>query len=307
MIARRSRRRGNDRGVVLLNALVLVTALAGAAAALLLRAETQRGTQLAVREASQLGAYLDAWEALAMTALDGGGDVPDLDAIATSVPLDRGTVTGSVVDLQGRFNVNWLADPADTWARETAERLAARRGVPSAAIDAIAEAVSPAGPDAGPLVRRAVPERPVGGPVLMLAQLRGVPGLSDRAFDALAPVLTALPGDTPLNLDTAAPDLLRAAVPGLAEGTLAGLLTARSQAPFASVEEVLQRMGAAAAELDETRFAVRGAWFQAEARATLGDAARSRVTVIRRAPLPDGASVAYRLTTAPGPDWPGRP
>ena len=45
------------------------------------------------------------------------------------IGLDRGRVTGQINDLQGRVNINRLANPADELARESFERLAVRLGL----------------------------------------------------------------------------------------------------------------------------------------------------------------------------------
>ena len=68
-----------QRGFILVNALVLVGALAAAAAVLLIRAEMSVQRQAAWQGAAQIDAYLDAFEALAITVLEAdpaGGRTP---------------------------------------------------------------------------------------------------------------------------------------------------------------------------------------------------------------------------------------
>lgn len=284
-------RRRSDRGVVLLNALVIVAALASAATLLLARAETGRGLQHGAAEAAQLRLYLDAYEALALRALA----APGTPAADLSVPLDRGEVAGTLLPLQGRFNVNWLADPEDAWARETLERLAARLGVPAGDVAVLAAAVSREGAPPAAFARRDPPEAAPAGPVPMAEALAGLPGLSPAAT-RLSPYLAALPGHAGLDLNAASPELLRAALPAASDATLGRL---RAAAPHGSVEAALMLLGPAAAELDPTRFAVAGTWFEARIAARLGDTGARRRTVFERRTLPRGPRVAYRLDELP--------
>ncbi|SFE41064.1 type II secretion system minor pseudopilin GspK [Roseivivax sediminis] len=297
-----------SRGIVLLNALVLVAALAGATALLLARAERQRVMQAETNEAAQLRLYLGAYEALAIRLLTEPGPVDHPGEAwaeaARNVTLDRGGVSGRIVDLQGRLNVNWLTNPEDAWARDAFERLAARIGVPQSAIRAIAQAVSPEGAPPGPFARRAPPEAPPAGPVLMLEQLEGLPALASRDYARLRPFVAALPGSSALNLNTAPAEVLRAALPGLPEGRIAEIVATRQRDPFTAVDAALASFGAAGAELDETRFAVGSTWFRAEISASLPGRRRSRVAVLERQPLPRGVRVAYRLDDAPRPPAP---
>lgn len=285
-------RRAAPRGFVLLNALVLVTALAGAAALLLGRAEGARIRAETGSDAAQLGLYLDAAEALAMTVLASpGGTAVDHAGAAWAqpvgpVPLDRGHVALRLEDLQGRFNVNWLADPEDAFAADAWARFAALTGLPAPQARAIADRLG---------------RREAGaGPVVTLDQL----GLDPATLVRLRPLLAALPSDSALNVNTAPPEVLSALVPGLSRGLAERLVSTRATEPFASVqaytETVLRIAGAEiAGGIDDTRLAVGSRWFGLVARADLGRGAVARRAVIERRTLSLGPRVAYRAAIAP--------
>jgi general secretion pathway protein K len=307
----RGRAARRTRGFVLVNALVLVAALAGIAVVLLARAEGARARQAETQGAAQVALYLDAFEALGITLLaaDRAGGVADHlgEAWARAgydVPLDRGRVAGDIIDMQGRFNVNWLANPNSLWALESFALLLDRLALPPALGDRVAGFLSPNGPnDAGAYARQTPAIAPVGGPVLMLDQLLVIPGLRAEDFERLRPYLTALPGDMKLNVNTAPPEVLQSMIPGLGPVTADRLMQHRRTTPFASVEafeQVAVQFGATTQLTDEvlSRLGIGSTWFEMRISATLEGSARNRLTVFERRPLPAGLRVAYRLDAA---------
>ncbi|WP_323769596.1 type II secretion system minor pseudopilin GspK [Antarctobacter sp.] len=292
-----------SRGFILVNALVLVGALAAAAAVLLVRAEMSVQRQAAWQGAAQRDAYLDAFEALAIAALEAdpaGG--PDTITESWARPivaaeLDRGAVSGTVEDLQGRFNVNWLAVPEDLNAQNAFARLLSGLGLSSELGGQISDFLAPGGPlNAAAYAAIDPATLPRGGPVLDIRQLLAVPGLSQKAFDRLEPLIAALPSDTRLNVNTAAPQVLAAWVPGLTAEGAQGVVLRRTRAPFGSVQEFLLELPpAVAAEIDDTRFAIGSEWFLARATARLDGRTAARRVLLSRQPLPVGVLVDYRL------------
>ena len=317
-VARNARAVRRGRGFVLVNALVLVAALAAAAALLLARAEAGRARLGAGLEAAQLKLNLDAFEALAATLLARDTGAVDHAGEAWArpvdpVPLARGTVAGKITDLQGRFNINWLADPSDTTAQAAFDRLAERLGVPAAAGTAIRAALAPDGPpDPAAWLRLTPPETPVGGALLMRDQLARIPGLSPRALDRLTPFVTALPADSTLNVNTAAPEVLAAFLPHLPPAALARLLRDRPRDPWRSIEAFQAAAGLAQADTEEEetdapdaatlpaeRLSVGSSWFRAEITATLAGRQVHRSTVLHRRGAPATVTPAWRLTRWP--------
>ncbi|MGP6086814.1 type II secretion system minor pseudopilin GspK [Antarctobacter jejuensis] len=288
-----------ERGFVLVNALVLVGALAAAAALLLARAEMSTARQAAWQSAAQAEAYLDAFDALAVTVLQadpvGGADhrgerwAQPLRAAS----LDRGEVSGTIADLQGRFNVNWLAVPDDLHAQQAFQTLLRANGLPVSLGPAISGFLSPGGPaDADGYTTI----RPRGGPVLDPRQLRAIPGLTADQFARLAPLIAALPSDTTLNINTAPANLLSAWIPNLSLSQARTLTGRRKSRPYPSIDAFLLDLPpAAAAEVDDVRLSIGSGWFLARGTAELDGRVLSRRTVLARHPLPVGVLVDYRL------------
>jgi len=297
-----------ERGFVLLNALLLVAAFAAAAVYVLGRAESARLRQAELQGAGQLRLYLDGFETLALSLLrrdQRGGAVDALTdswaATIDTVEVDRGLLSGRISDLQGRFNVNWLANSEDLGAEAGFVRLLARLGLPSQLANEITGFVRPGGPgDSSGYGRLTPPIRPQGGPVLLLEQLQDIPALQPRHYARLQPYLAALPSDSLLNLNTVPVEVLTSLLPGANAASLEQVLLSRRQRPFTSVEDFLVRSSAAFSlaplpEEEELRFAVGSAWFHADIAVQLEDRTLTRQTIIYRRPLPYGPQVSYRL------------
>lgn len=308
-------------GFVLVNALVIVAALAMIATALLMRAEGGRARLAAAQEAAQLTLALDAFDALTQTHLAqthlaraGAGSALALPA----VPLARGDVAGEIADLQGRFNVNWLSDPGNLWARAAFERLLRQLALPPQSAEAITAFLQPGGLDAQARAawrRLDPPLDPVGGPVLSAGQLADLPGLAPQTYARLRPLITALPGDSRLNVNSAPPEILSAILPDLPPAALARLIAARAQTPFASVEAFLiaARLEEALADEDtETadpeedpaaltpdRLTVTSAWFRIDSTARLEQMSARRSGVLFRASSAKRPELIWQVTWRP--------
>jgi len=300
------------RGFVLLNALVLVAALAAAAAFVLSRAESTRQRQAGAQGAVQGGLYLDGFEALALTLLradqrggpiDGPGD--NWARAEYTVDIDRGRISGGIQDLQGRFNVNWLANPEDVAALAAFERLVVDLNLRPQLVGVIVASLRPGGAAAQQAYARLQPPvTPVGGPVLMVEQLRQIPGLRPRDYARLAPHLAALPSDSQLNVNTASVTVLKSLLPGAKAEGLTQILSNRARQPFGSTEDFLTRVApvvgdAGVPELEELRFGIGSAWFHADIAVELDGLILRRQTIFERRPLPYGPQVAYRLENRP--------
>lgn len=217
-------RRPASRGVALINALVVVAALAAISAALLVRAQLAVERQALRGGTDQLAAYLDAGQAQALAELainlDQLGDQGLRLGLAweqpREVPIDRGRLAWRFEDLQGRFNLVWLASETE-WgdlARAAFVRLAAEQGLGRALTDRLLAA---AGPDAAARAQAlgagAAPDLPLNWPGLLAGVARAADG-GPAALAPLWPLLAALPPEAGLNPATAPLPVLAALLPG---------------------------------------------------------------------------------------------
>ena len=299
-----------DRGFVLVNALVLVAAMAAVAVFLLSRSETARVRLEQGQSSDQIGYYLDAFDALAITLLD--SDTGNVDHAGEAwakadynVPVDRGQIAGQVTDMQGLFNLNWLTDPSNTRAQGAFDQLLTRTGISPQAGTAIVAFLRSGGPQSRQAYARLDPPLdPVGGAILMFEQLRDIPQLRASDLEKLRRVATALPGSSTLNINTTTSQILAGFFPELTPTIVARILSVRQRTPFESTAEFVTALETALGEglddsFDESRFSVGSQWFRVDSAAQLKDHTAKRSAVLFRAPFPIGTSVRWHTTTRP--------
>lgn len=297
------------RGFALVNAVIIVGALAAVAVAVLTRGEAARGRLADLAAAGQAGHYAEA-AALVLAAVlvadAEGGETDDAGEgwaePRKDEPIDRGSVDWQMADLQGRFNLNWLAaeDEFAPLARAAFIRLAGLQGLAPQLAARAAEALDPdaEGRDAalrgGPRGSRPRPGALVGPGELMLVE-----GMTEADLARLAPVVAALPAVATLNLNTALPEVVAAFLPNQSPAAVARAMS-RVRRPVASVEEyrieVLNPLagGDSEALLPGAMLEVGSEWFEARIAARLdGTVLRQRMLFWR--PF-DGGSVERVLT-----------
>ncbi|HVE50694.1 MAG TPA: type II secretion system minor pseudopilin GspK [Casimicrobiaceae bacterium] len=163
-----------------------------------------------------------------------------------ATPLENGSIEGNIVDVQGRLNLNNLASDGVVGRGERARlaRVFARAAIPVSAIDALQKFIAG---DGAPLVRS--------------AEATLVRGIDEARFANVAEFVTALPTSTPLNVNTAAAEVLASAVNGLEGDALAALLADRARRPFASVAEFRSRLPAGASIDNDATISVKSDYF----------------------------------------------
>lgn len=140
------------------------------------------------------------------------------------VPIDNAAIEGCVVDMQGKFNLNNLVDDAGAVVPLELERfdrllttLNIDRTKSQAVVDWIDADVNPMTPDGAEDDYYSGLENPYGTPnsrMVSVSELQLVKGFSpaieeERAdYELLLPHISVLPRPTPLNVNTATPELI---------------------------------------------------------------------------------------------------
>lgn len=267
------------------------------------------GNILALEQAHQIALGGERW-AVAVLARDrrnepppgqelaGGEDTASVDAldedwaqVLPPLPVEGGQVSGRIVDLQGRFNVNALVDgeAVDALALARFERLLEALEIePSFAqavidwLDADRETTFPDGAEDDFYAALTPPYLSANRPLGAISELRQLRGLEPAAWRRLAPHIAALPGPSAINVNTASPAVLQALVPGLGAGA-AGQLAARAEEePFASVTEFAAEDVVDGSGLELTGIDVRSSHFRVQTAVALGPLEYTLYSWLRR-------------------------
>lgn len=281
----------SQRGVALITAL-LVVALATVLAASAFRSlglDLRRAQTLnAMEQGYQYARGLEAW-ARAILADDFEANGPldhRLEPWAQGLPIidvPGGRLTGTLEDLDGRFNLNNLVVGEQRQEAQIAmfRRLLGQLGlnpeIAAAVIDWQDANQYPEqrGAEDPGYMRSDPPYRAANRSFLHVSELRLVAGIDAAAYAALAPHVAALPTlgrVTPINVNTATGPVLAALHPSLTRRT-ADALHRDGKARFAGVDEFLQAPELNGLQLPglEGRITVQSAYFRAHGVVELGD------------------------------------
>jgi general secretion pathway protein K len=288
-----------QRGAALLTAMIIVTLVATLATSMIW--QQWRAVQVEVAERARvqsawiLAGALD-WARLILRedARAGGADhlgepwaVPLAEArLSTFLAADSANtddapdafLSGHIVDAQSRYNLRNLVDQNQVLAPEqrVLERLCETAGVaPDVAArlavglrNALMHEATPGSETDAPLVPRSV------------SQLTWL-GIDAEALDRLRPYVTLLPKPTPLNLNTAAREVIAAVVDGLDLGSAERLVQSRQRSPFFKVADAEAQLPTGL-RLDRSRIGTASDFFEVYGRLRLGDRSLEQRSLVER-------------------------
>lgn len=253
-------RAANERGMVLLLVLVIITLLSALLSEFAFSTlidmrltETFRDTTRAEYLAR---GGITAGRMILQTdrnSYDANDDPNELWAVGVQdYPLAEGAVTVKIDDLDGRLLLNKLVDPLgnpDSVYRDRFVRLCNELALdnPDALADALIDwldpdhVTGPAGAEDADYLARTPPYEATDGPLQSIEELVLIRGFNAETVARISPFVSSF-GSAKLNINTAAPELLRS---WDAEATTAveALLNRRSEGPFKSIEELSDTLG----------------------------------------------------------------
>ena len=284
------------RGLALIIAM-LVAALAATVAISLASAQSQWSAQVAHRrdriQAQSIALAGVQWSRQILdaderaTTLDHLGEPWALPLPAT--PVENGFVEGRIIDAQSMLNANDLAEGLRQLAiRQRFERLFEMQQLSRSLIPALVDWVdSDDIPEAGGAedawYRTATqPTLTPNMPVLRSQELAAVRGMTPSANERLARYVTTLPRGTPLNVNTASPEVLAASISSIDPAALAAFIASRTAQPFASISDFRERLPTGATIGEESMYTVKSKFFLVFVRARQGDTFAQAHALIER-------------------------
>ena len=235
------------------------------------------------------------------TSIDHLGEPWALRLPAT--PIENGSIAGFIVDAQGMLDVNSLgrADTTTQPSRPALLRLFTQLGIPPALLDSMNDWVdadnvvrAPGGAEDAFYLGQNPPLLAANAPVLRFAEMLAVRGATAPMIARLQPFVGAMPESTPLNVNTAPPEVLAAAIDGLdADGTLA-LVASRKLQPFGTVADFKSRLPKPDLVTNDQMFAVRSNYFIVSVEARQNDTIARARALLKRNPS-DWPSVVWQI------------
>jgi len=282
----RSALQGRQRGAAIVTALLIVALATTIVSALFARQSATVRTienRIAITQARWIERAAIDWARVILrqdarsSSTDHLGEpwaVPVADtrvnaSVGAGGALDSGatpaTLSGQILDMQGRFNLanvvpGGRVDPVEAAALATLLTLV---GQPSSLAEPlIARLVA-----ATPVVKETAgvgsvnPSRPTAFPIRRAADLLTVPGFDAVAVAALEPLIVMLPRAAPLNINTASAEVIAARTSGMELSQARAFVAARERIPFRDLTDANQAYEPQAQIFKAERWGVTSAWF----------------------------------------------
>ena len=188
-------------------------------------------------------------------------------------------LAGQMQDLQARLNVTNLIDNGKLHEPSMAAwtRLFNQLNLPESELQALTQqlllAYAPASDQRAAL---GAPLRPQALPDLVWL------GLSAATLQVLQPFVTLLPARTPVNLNTATPEVLMACIAGLDMAQARSLETARGARHLGTLPDAEKRLGDAEIKLNAGLHAVASRFFSVTGQLRVGQATLQETSVLQR-------------------------
>lgn len=286
-------------GVALIMAIMVVALATIAAAAMASRQQLDVRRTANLLDSDQAYAYalaVEGWARMILARDARDNQTDHLDEVwAQRLPpigVSGGQIDGYVADLQGRFNLNNLVGAdgqVSTADFAYFQRLLQALGIDDQLalaildwLDADFDTRFPAGAEDDFYLSTPTPYRAANRPLQSVSELRLIRGVDAETWQRLAPFVTALPGRTAININTAAAPLLQAIAEGLATQDGEQLVEKRPADGYASVDLLLQDEIFAGKELDDGGLTVVSQFFLVRSDVRVGTARAQVYSIVQR-------------------------
>lgn len=194
-------------------------------------------------------------------------------------PDQEAFLAGHIQDLQARLNVTNLIDNGKLHPPSVSEwaRLFKHLNLPAGELDAMTQGLLLAS-SASTTAKSDPPAPLMPQTVANLAWL----GVSPNTLQAITPFVALLPVRTPVNLNTAPPEVLVASVPGLDMAQARQLVQSRADKPLGTLSDALERLANPAVTIDAAQHGVASRYFEVTGQLRLGQATVQERSVLQR-------------------------
>ena len=288
-----------ERGVAAITAILIVAVAASAATLMLAQQSAMVDQALLVSSRAQADLYaragLDWARGVLLQDSRASGAVDSLgegwaQPIA-ALPVERAVVSGAITDEQGKFNLNNLVrdnrrSDADV---KLFQNLLRSQGLPAELADAVVDWIDadsdlsgPGGAEDAYYLSLRRPYRTANAPMMQVEELYRVRGFDAPTVAKLRPYVSALPGATEVNVNTAPEAVLLAMLPDLGE-RISQLARDRAAKPLMKKEDIPVWARRQLTAVEQARLGIRSDYFYVRVQVAQDDVELSTDALIARA------------------------
>ena len=296
-----------QQGVALVTAILMVALATIAAVAMATRQQLDIRRTGNLLHGTQALAYAEGAETWAQIFLERDAKDSTIDFLEedwhklVSLPTDDGGhIQGRLFDMQGRFNINNLIDADGNRIPDMVDRfkvLLRNLEISDVLADNLVDFIDtddllgfPNGAEDNDYLLLQPGYRTANQPLASVSELYLVMGFTADIVKKLRPFITALPEPTPININTAPAEVLRALAttaggsPGISQADAENIVSAREGNEFEKVTDfmALPVVAASAGAIDPSMLSVKSNWFQLRAVADIGQAHTEMTSLIQR-------------------------
>ncbi len=250
-----------QKGVALVTALLIVALATSIAVSMVARQQVdirRSGNMLQYRQSVLYMQGMEGWagRVLYQDMKDNQTDYLE-EEWATQLPplpVEGGQLAGGIEDLNSRFNLNllYVNGAVDAVAVDCFRRLLSELDVNTGVADALTDWLDdddkqlfPDGAEDTVYLGLERPYRAANASVVSSSEMLLLHNVTSEEFSRLAPYITALPGATAVNVNTASAEVLQAMIPGLSPSDAETLIINRGNTGYADMnsftsQQVLQ-------------------------------------------------------------------
>lgn len=201
------------------------------------------------------------------------------------LPIDGGQISGKLQDLQGRFNLNSVLDPLQA---ERFIRLCQAINIEPGFIPALQDwidsdtEVRDNGAEDESYTLMDPPYRTANRFLADTSELLLVKGVSLQDYNILTFYISALPGNSDINVNTASPQLLQSLTHDVALADVESIIALRADNPYQDIDVFLNNVAFAEKEISEDHLTVSSQYFLLTADVMLGNAPLTLQSVLHR-------------------------
>jgi general secretion pathway protein K len=243
-------------GVAVIMVLLVLAIVAVTTASLIKRHQYSQAFTSALLHLGQTKAHIQGaqlWAAQVLTADKQANDVDHLGEVWAQtilpIPVEQGVVSGQITDLQGRFNLNNLVsnNAVNQDAMALFQRMLALQELsPQLAwylvdwIDSNAETEQQSTLEDAYYLGQTIPYRSANQPLVDISELGLVRGFNLASVAKLAPLVSALPEPTKINVNTTSAQVLMAVSDAISASMAKELMESKNKAHWPNDQDFMQ-------------------------------------------------------------------